>query len=357
LKNKNSGIGFILKEWLLLVAGAGLVLTSIGVRHFPAYSQQELQVLFILLSLFVAVRGLQHSGLVLRMAQSIERGGAIPLKLVLATFALSMLVTNDVALIVIVPLTLSLNIGRKDILVILEALAANAGSALTPFGNPQNLFIYWFYHLQTAELIRVIAPFSLVFLVLLALASLFARSERVEVGAIALQKVGKMAYAYGLLLICVLLTVLRILPVATGGLVLLFALLFDRKSLRIDYGLLLIFLFFFGIANNVESLLEGGFDQFKNVFLLSALSSQIVGNVPAALLFSKFTPHWEALLWGVNAGGFGSLFGSLANLIAYRIYVADKTTGSTTAFTVRFLAIGYAAFLLAIGLYFLCRGG
>jgi len=353
LKNKNSWIGFILKEWLLLMAGTGFVLTSIYTKHLPSFSRDELQVLFILFSLFVAVRGLQSSGFVLQIAQKIERGSAIPLKLVLATFALSLLVTNDVALIVIVPLTLSLNIGRKDILVILEALAANAGSALTPFGNPQNLFIYWFYQLQPLEFIRTIAPFSLTFLVLLAAASFFTGTGRNETGTTALQKVEKTAYAHGILLVCILLSVLRMLPVSLGLLVLLFALLFDRRALRIDYGLLLMFLLFFGIANNVETMLGSKIGTIKNVFLLSAFSSQAISNVPAALLFSKFTPHWEALLWGVNTGGFGSLFGSLANLIAYRIYVADETTGDTASFTMRFLAIGYAAFLIAIGLYFL----
>jgi Na+/H+ antiporter NhaD/arsenite permease-like protein len=104
-------------------------------------------VLFILFVLFVVVKGLQRSGLLLRLSQRIEGGQFIPLKLVIATFCLSMLVTNDVALTVIVPLTLFLNIDRKDVLVILEALAANAGSALTLFGNPQNLFIYWFYQI------------------------------------------------------------------------------------------------------------------------------------------------------------------------------------------------------------------
>ena len=140
LKVKRTFIDFILKEWLLIASGVGLAITSVYTKHFPVYSIQELQVLFILFALFIAVNGLQHSGLILKIAQSIEKGEAIPLKLVATTYFLSMLVTNDLALIVIVPLTLSLNINRKDILVILEALAANAGSALTPFWQSTKSF-------------------------------------------------------------------------------------------------------------------------------------------------------------------------------------------------------------------------
>ena len=117
-------IDFILKEWLLVASGVGLLLTSIYAKNIPTYSIQELQVLFILFALFVAVNGLQRSGLILKLCQSIEQGKAIPLRLVATTFFLSMVVTNDVALIIIVPLTMTLKINRKDIVVILEALAA-----------------------------------------------------------------------------------------------------------------------------------------------------------------------------------------------------------------------------------------
>jgi len=152
LKPQGTFIDYILKEWLLVASGTGLVLTSIYTKHFPGYSVQDLQVLFILFVLFIAVNGLQQSGLILKIARVLEQGKAIPLKLILATYFLSMLVTNDVALIVIVPLTLSLKIDRKD---------TNAGSALTPFGNPQNLFIYWFYEVNPVAFIELFNRFSI----------------------------------------------------------------------------------------------------------------------------------------------------------------------------------------------------
>lgn len=318
---------------------------------------REMQVLFILFVLFVAVKGLQNSGLIARLSQRIETGKGIALKLVVATFFLSMLVTNDVALIVIVPLTLALNINRRDILVILEALAANAGSALTPFGNPQNLFIYWFYDLYPVGFVTVIAPFSLVFLVVLSIASFAVKIKNNPQNPMAMGKIDKSSYFYGLLLIIVLLSVLHVLPVLTGLLVILYALLFDRKALRVDYALLLSFFFFFGLAENMKILLTAEMEYSGHVFLFSALASQFLSNVPTALLFAKLTTDWQALLWGTNAGGFGSLFGSLANLIAYKLYVTDDSTNNPVLFTVKFLVLGYTAFGLALGLYFVLRGG
>ncbi len=323
LKAQSIFIDFVLKEWLLIVSGVGFVLTSIYTKHFPVYSIQELQVLFILFVLFVSVNGLHNSGLILKIAQKIKKGGAIPLKLVVTTFFLSMLVTNDIALIVIVPLTLSLNINRKGILVILEALAANAGSALTPFGNPQNLFIYWFYEINPIRFIETIAPFSLAFLVILIVVSLFVNASCNDQKTIA-QKINKNAYIFGGLLFVVLLTVLHVLPIATGILVIIFALLIDRKALHVDYALLFSFFFFFGVADNMKLILASEISHSGHIFLFSALTSQVMSNVPATLLFAKFTTNWKALLWGVNTGGFGSLFGSLANLIAYKIYVTTE---------------------------------
>jgi Na+/H+ antiporter NhaD/arsenite permease-like protein len=352
LETQGTFIDFILKQWLLIASGIGLVVTSVYIGHFPVYSTQELQVLFLLGVLFIVVSGLQHSGIILKAAQRIERGKAIPIKLVVTTYFLSMLVTNDISLIIIVPLTLSLNIDRKDVLVILEALAANAGSALTPFGNPQNLFIYWFYEVPPVAFLETIWPFSITFLLILLVSSLFVKTRNKLRGLERLQPVKNISYIYGAMLLIVLLTVLHILPLLTGALVIVFALLFDRKALNIDYALLLSFFFFFGLAGNMKVLLTSEISHSGHIFLISALASQVMSNVPTTLLFAKFTSNWEALLWGTNAGGFGSLFGSLANLIAYKIYVKHESSNNTAMFTAKFLIMGYAAFFVSIGLYF-----
>ncbi len=345
-------IDFLLKEWLLITSGIGLILTTLYTKHFPIYSSNEIEVLFILFLLFVVVNGLHKSGLILKIAQNIEKGKAIPLKLVLTTFFLSALVTNDITLVVIVPLTLALNINRKDILVILEVLAANSGSALTPIGNPQNLFIYWFYDIPLTAFVKTIAPFSLIFLGLLIASSLFVKIEN-DLKESQPQKVDKKAFIYTILLIAVILSVFHILPILTGVIVIIFALVFDQKALSVDYSLLLSFLFFFGIADNLKIILFSEITHSGHIFLFSALASQVISNVPATLLFAKFTLNWKALLWGANTGGFGSLFASLANLIAYKIYVSHEETNNRVAFTAKFLIMGYVALFVSIGLFFL----
>ena len=352
MKHQVIFIDFVLKEWLLIASGVGFALLSIYTKHLPVYSIDELQVLFILFVLFITVNGLQKGGLLLKIAQSIEKGKVIPLKLVLATFFLSMLVTNDIVLMVIVPLTLLLNINRKDILVILEALAANSGSALTPIGNPQNLYIYWFYDIHPCTFIKTIFPFSLVFLGLLTVSSLFVVIRK-DLKEDQIQKINKKAYVYGVLFIVILLTVFHVLPLLTGVAVIFFALIFDRKALYVDYALLFSFFFFFGIAASLKSILASEITHSGHIFLLSALASQVMSNVPATLLVAKFTSNWQALLWGSNAGGFGSLFASLANLIAYKLYITHEGANNTAMFTTKFLAIGYMALFISIGLYFL----
>lgn len=341
---------FLLKEWLLIASIAALIVSSIYLNRLPAFSITEFQILFILAVLFVVVKGLEQSGLVLRLSQSVEKGKFIPLKLVVVTFLLSMLVTNDVALIVVVPLTLGLNINRKDILVILEALAANAGSALTPFGNPQNLFIYWFYGIRPEVFIASIAPFSLAFLVLLILASIAIKTINDEVPKPAIA-IGRSVFIYEALLLVVILIVLHLLPVQAGLIVVVYAVVFDRNSLRIDYPLLLTFFAFFGLAENIQSLFAANIEHSGHIFIFSSLLSQIISNVPVALLFARFTPRWEALLWGTNVGGFGSLVGSLANLIAYKLYISYEDTNNSASFTTKFLLIGYVAFAIGILLY------
>ncbi len=338
-------------HWLPLTSVAGLAIVSLYLGRLPSWSLAEWQVLFVLFVLFVAVRGLEESGLILRLSQRIERGRFVPLKLTLLTFFLSMVVTNDAALIVIVPLTLMLNTRRKGMLVILETLAANAGSALTPIGNPQNLFIYWYYGIEPLEFVAAIAPFSAAFLVLLVVLALATTLPREPVPPPIPEPVRHQAWVYAALLVLTILTVLRVLPVWAAVLVPLYALAFDRRSLRLDYGLLVSFLCFFAIADGLQVLLATRVEGAREVFLVSVLSSQAISNVPAALLFAKFTDQWQALLWGVSVGGFGSLVGSLANLIGYKLYIDHYSTGDRLAFTVRFLVIGTAALAAGIALF------
>ncbi|NOY88211.1 MAG: hypothetical protein GXO93_02320 [FCB group bacterium] len=342
---------FLSKEWLLLISALGVIITSVYLQRIPHYSVSDFEIFYALFVFFVIVKGMKDSGILTRFSENISKGKFLPLKLILATFVLSMFVTNDVALIIIVPLTLNLTVEKKHILVILEAIAANSGAALTPFGNPQNLFIYWFYGVGTKDFIFRIAPFSLIFLVLLVLASFMIKDHNHHVRE-KKEKLRSSSYIYLILLLVFILAVIHILPLYIGMVIIAWVLLMDRKSFLIDYGLLITFFFFFGLSDNLRVMLGSDLQNKGHVFLLSALTSQIISNVPATLFFAKFTPQWKSLLWGVNVGGFGSLVGSLANFIAYKIYITNKDTDNSFHFTLLFLLFGYVAFFIGIGLYF-----
>ncbi len=351
---------FAKNEWLLLIAIVALLYSSVYIGSFPIFTYGDFEILYILLVLFIIVKGIENSGLFLKIAGILDNIKNIPVLLILLTFFLSMIVTNDVALIIMVPLTMNLVLRKKELIVILEAIAANAGSSLTPIGNPQNLYIYWYYNLHPCEFFRVIIPFSLSFLILLSIVGYIIKSKPVvkpyykktEI------RINKVIYIYGPFLLIFILAVFRIIPIYVGVIIVIYSILFDRKSLKIDYMLLLTFLCFFGVSNNLKIMF---FDDLRlhsgHIFFLSAFASQIMSNVPAALVISKFTTDWKSLLWGVSVGGFGSIVGSLANLIAYRLYNSAKSESDDRLlyFTLKFFGIGFVAFFIGMAIFILFK--
>ncbi len=344
----------MVKEWLLLSSLSAFAATSYYLGGFPQYTQNELVPIFLLFALFIVIKGIENSNLLLKSAILLERGNRLPLKLVLITFLLSMVVTIDVALITMLPIVFSLKIREKENIVVLVGLTAHAGAALMPFGTPQNLFIYSFYNIDTLDFISTIAPFSFGMLLLFSTAALFMKTTPDAAKTRKKKPIQKpIAVIYLVLLAIVVAAVLRILPVAAALLALLFALFFDRRSLRVDYSLLLTFLLFLGLTTNIKMIIGGMIHHPGHIFLLSSVMSQFISNVPTTLLLNKFTTQWEALLWGTNVGGFGSLIAALANLITYRLYVSYTKHSNTGSFVLKFLAAGYISFAIGTALYFL----
>ncbi len=355
MKNKlNFYIRKFLKEWLLISSLTATLVTSVYLKRFPSYSLSDFEVLFILFLLFVIIKGLENSHFFSIVANFMEKGEFIPLKLVCITAFLAMFVTNDVSLLIIVPLTLSLNITNKGFIVILEALAANAGSALTPFGNPQNIFIYWFYHLRFTDFFNTILPFTLISLSIILPFSLFVKVEKTLENKEQHKSLNNSFILHLIFLLTMISVIFHLLPLWFGFAPLLYYLFFQRKNFNIDYILIATFFFFFGFTDNLKSILDLRINNSHHVFLLSALLSQFISNVPSALLFSDFTNNWKALLWGVNVGGYGNLVGSLANLIAYRIYV---TYNKERFYGVKITVAGYLIFAFISSLYFLFFSG
>ena len=309
--------------------------TSLFVR--PSFSSIDWHVLLALFTLMGAVLGLERARLFDHLAISLvsrftnER--SVGVAMVLLTGILSMVVTNDVALICLVPLMLIIaNKGGFDPLwtVILQTLAANIGSTLTPMGNPQNLYLFSFYHLSPSQLVGSAIPFvafGMLGVVLLALLVVprqpIAFHVRVE------RKPGKRrVFLYSALFLAGVAGVFRLLPIWLAAVAVLLALLlFDRPLLRkIDGFLLLTFLCFFVAIGNLTQLpaltaLAGRLlSTPQGAYAAGLLLSQGISNVPAALLLAPFTQEWKAVFLGVNIGGMGTLIASMASLISYRLY-------------------------------------
>ncbi len=307
-----------LKEWLFWGSAFALGITSLISERLPHYDLKDFKILYILLVFLVSVKGLERGGFFTGVSSVISHSKFLPQKLLILTAVLSMLVTNDVALFIMVPLTLAIDIREVETLVILETLVANGASSLTPFGNPQNIFIYFHYNLHPMEFMMAIAPVSL-FSTALALALSFRVSSNSPV-SIGLKRPHGKTLIYLFFFTLFVLSTLRVLPLWIGAVPLAYAAVFDRKSLIVDYFLIGTFFLFFGITDNLMNIMKITLINAREVFLYSALSSQVMSNVPSALFFADFTGDWRALLCGVNVGGFGSIVSSLANLISYKFY-------------------------------------
>ena len=283
------------------------------------------------------------------------------LALVYITFIGSMLIANDMALLTFLPLGIFvLNTTGKNkymaFTFIMQNIAANLGGMLTPFGNPQNLYLYTRFEIPTLEFMGIMAPLFLLAVTLITLCCvIFVKPEPLEVQdeKVALPPVRTGAY----MLLCALAIaiVFRGIPYQVGLVVIPLALLFlDRKALKmVDYPLLFTFVFFFVFAGNmaridaVRKLFSGLLE--KSTLLMSVLSCQVISNVPSAILLSQFTDNYRQLLLGVNIGGVGTLIASLASLITFREYTSHNP--GKTGYYLRYFSFFNFAFLIILVLF------
>ena len=333
----------------------------------------DFRVLALLFCLMAVVRGFSSIGVFTRLGtmllthvHSLRMLSAL---FIFLCFFFSMLITNDVALITFVPFTilvLSMAEQKKFLIpvIVLETIAANLGSMLTPLGNPQNLYLYTISGLSIGAFVRIMLPYSFVSAILLLIFILFLPKDTVSTAtaantanstntvtasntsnviceAVKARKNSRILFAFYLILFLLcLLTVLHILPYQIlFFLVLTGFLLLDYRVLKdVDYFLLLTFLCFFIFIGNMKqiSLVHELISKLlvHHEVLMGIGASQIISNVPAAILLSGFTDDYSALLIGVNLGGLGTLIASLASLISFKFY-----TNSNGSDTRRFLGI------------------
>ena len=329
---------FFKQETVLCISALCAAATMLAVPPDGAYPGYiDLRVLCLLACLMAVVAGVRRCGAFEFLAAALLRrssgGRILGVILVLLPFFTSMLVTNDVALLTFVPFTLLLldQIGCRDraaMNLVLQTMAANLGSMATPVGNPQNLYLYGAYNLTAGSFFAVMLPLTAISLVGLTAAAVPVLPRTLPVPDLeeAPIRSPKKLGIYLLLFALCLLTVFRILPYGIMTVVVLAVIAVVEFSIlkELDFGLLVTFVCFFIVSGNLgridavhtvlQSLLE------RSTCLTAVLTSQIISNVPAAVLLSGFTDNWQPLLEGVNIGGLGTPIASLASLISLKFY-------------------------------------
>ena len=362
---------FVKKEAVLCIAFLCAAVSMFLVPPDGGYADYvDYRVLALLFCLMLVVAGLQDCGLFDLLARRLLAGEKrfrfLALALVLLPFFSSMLITNDVSLITFVPfavLVLELT-GRQaqlPYIVTLQTVAANLGSMAMPVGNPQNLFLCSRFGIPMGAFFAAVLPLTAVSLVGLVLAAGTTSGDIIRVDfkdAGGIGKPGQLKLMLLLFVLC-LLSVFHVLPwPALLAVVILAAALFARHLFpRVDYALLCTFVCFFVFSGNlgrigaVRTFLTGLMDW--NTVVTSALASQVISNVPAAVLLSTFTEDWKGLLVGTNVGGLGTLIASLASLISFKLYI--RTEGAkplrylgifTLANVIGLVVLGVVAWLL-----------
>lgn len=361
---------FFKKETVLCIAGLLALISAFFVPPSAEYlSYLDFRVLALLFGLMLVVAGLQSIGAFRYLGTTLlakaKDTRQLALLLVGLCFFSGMFITNDVALITFVPFAVMLlTMAEQEKLlipiIVLQTIAANLGSMLTPIGNPQNLYLYSAFELSLGEFLMYMAPLTLLSLFLLVTAViLLPKSLLHSMSAEAAPAPKKRPlFVYLLLFLVCLCCVMRLLPWQLMLIVLIVSVfLIDRKLFRsVDYFLLLTFVCFFLFIGNMERI-PAVSGLLRTVIsgrelLLGTLLSQCISNVPAAILLSGFTDQARPLLYGINIGGLGTLIASLASVISFRCYSNSKGARKGaymkvfTVYNVIFLILLFVAGLL-----------
>lgn len=356
---------FIKNNAVMVIALLAAVITSVIIppdaQYISYFDFKTLACLFCVLAVVCALKNIYFFYMLARKIVRLFKNAKMAvLALVYITFIGSMLIANDMALLTFLPLgyfVLSTT-GKEKYMAftfIMQNIAANLGGMLTPFGNPQNLYLYSYFDIPNLEFMGIMAPsFVLSVILITACCLLFVKSEPLELDDLRIVLNPWKTLLYMLLFALSIAIVFRGIPYWIGLMVIPVVLLFvDRKALRaVDYPLLLTFVFFFVFAGNMarievvrmffSSLLD------RSTLLFSILSCQVISNVPSAILLSQFTHNYADLLVGVNIGGVGTLISSLASLITFREYVKHNP-GRSGYYIAVFSAFNFAFLFILTG--------
>lgn len=369
----NKIINVLKKEKVLLIAAILAVISAFFVVPDSKYiGYIDVRVLVLLYCLMVIVKGFQDSGffdyLVKRLCGGLKDARALYRMLVFICFFSGMLITNDVALITFVPFAIySLhycNLEKNMIAVIvLQTIAANLGSMATPVGNPQNLYLFSVSDLNTLAFEGVILPYVAISFCLLWLGIYMIPNSKIDANSGMIEEVMELDkrcfFVYTILFLLMILTVLRVIPYLPMFVFILIVFLAIRRGwilLQADFGLLLTFVCLFIFVGNIgrveiiSSVISKAIIGREIVF--SAMASQVLSNVPAAMLLSGFTENISALVVGTNIGGLGTLIASMASIISYKLYSGTRKS-NIGKYLLVFSVYNFIGLIIMLGLSYL----
>ncbi len=349
----------------MLIAFAAALITAIIVppdaEYLEYFDLRTLSCLFTVLAVVCALKNVRFFYTVAeKIVKRFKNIRLATLGLVYITFIGSMLIANDMALLTFLPLGYFVLVSAKKekymcVVFILQNIAANLGGMLTPFGNPQNLYLYSKFNIPDGEFMLImLPPFLLAIAMITACVFLFVKAEPIEFSGVEKKLPRTRVAVYLSLFAFAIVCVFRLIPYWWALIVIppvIF--IFDRAALaKVDYGLLLTFVFFFIFSGNmarIDAVRElFSFLLEKSTLAVSALSCQVISNVPSAILLSQFTENYRELLLGVNIGGCGTIISSLASLITFREY-CDHNPGGSGKYLLVFSAFNFAFLAIMLG--------
>ena len=362
---KSKILDFVSKNIVLVIAAILAIISCFIVKPDAQYLEyfdfKTLTCLFCTLAVICALKNIRFFTITANKIVALTGNTrSLALTLVYITFIGSMFLANDMALLTFLPLGyISLSATKKEKymapIFIIQNISANLGGMLTPFGNPQNLYIYAKFNIPTMEFMSIMALPFILSIILFTVCCLFIPKEALSINNEENEKIDKKKTAFYLVLFAMtILMVFRVIPYYVCLPIILFSIMImDKNALaKVDYLLLLTFVCFFLLAGNISrievvntffsTLLE------KNTLLTSILSCQVISNVPSAILLSEFTTNYKELLLGVNIGGVGTLISSLASLITFREYTSH-VKGKTAQYVGLFSALNFGFLIVLTG--------
>lgn len=353
---------FIKKNVVLTAAFIAALLTSVIIKpdkeYIGYFDFKTLVCLFCVLSVVCALKNINFFYILAqKIVHMFRTTRACIIALVYITFIGSMLIANDMALLTFLPLGYyvlsSTDKGNyMSFTFIMQNIAANLGGMLTPFGNPQNLFLYTKFNIPTWEFVKIMFLPFIISITVITICCMFVENDPLKIENTSLNTSKTRTVIYLLLFAFSIAIVFRTIPYMFGLIVIPALLILDRKALKmVDYPLLLTFVFFFIFAGNMSriDIVRDVFSYLldKNTLIFSVLSCQVISNVPSAILLSQFTENYPDLLIGVNIGGVGTLIASLASLITFREYVKHNP-GKTLNYIGKFSVYNFAFLIILV---------